>query len=70
MNARFNSVSVVALAVEGRKRIGLDLGRFEASIFADNLTDNRAVLFPANFGLTGAVEETPRTVGVNLKAHF
>jgi outer membrane receptor protein involved in Fe transport len=52
-------------------RVGLDFGRFEASVFADNLTDNDTLLLPAVIGLGGqGVEQTPRTDGVNLKAHF
>jgi iron complex outermembrane receptor protein len=52
-------------------RIGLDFGRFEASIFADNLTDEDAPLIPGPFGVIAQdIEPRPRTVGVNVKARF
>lgn len=67
----FGSVGVIPGHGMLNARIGIDFGRFEASLFADNLTDNKAPLLPTGVGVTGqAVEQTPRTVGINLKAHF
>jgi iron complex outermembrane receptor protein len=52
-------------------RIGLDFGRFEASLYADNLTDDDTPLIPGPFGVIFQnIEQRPRTVGVNVKAHF
>jgi iron complex outermembrane receptor protein len=52
-------------------RIGLDFGQFEASIFADNLTDEDAPVITGPFGVISQnVEQRPRTVGVNVKARF
>jgi iron complex outermembrane receptor protein len=52
-------------------RLGLDFGRFEASLFAENLTDEDTPLIPGPFGtVVQNVEQRPRTVGVNVKARF
>jgi iron complex outermembrane recepter protein len=52
-------------------RIGLDLGRYEASIFANNLTDMNKPIIPGPYGvILQDVEPTPRIIGVNLKARF
>jgi iron complex outermembrane receptor protein len=52
-------------------RLGLDFGQFEASIFADNLFDDDALVITGPFGVfTQNLEQRPRTVGVNVKAHF
>lgn len=51
--------------------IGMDIGQFEVSLFGTNLANNRAPIIPGPFGvLTENVEAPPRTLGVNLKAHF
>jgi outer membrane receptor protein involved in Fe transport len=52
-------------------RVGLDFGRFETSIFVDNLTDDRTPLIPGPYGVISQnVEQRPRMVGVNAKARF
>ncbi len=51
--------------------VGVDYRQFELSVFGTNLTDDRRPIIPGPFGvLTENVEQTPRTIGVNLKAHF
>ncbi len=51
--------------------VGVDYRQFEISVFGTNLTDNRTPIIPGPFGvLFENVEQTPRTIGVNLKAHF
>jgi outer membrane receptor protein involved in Fe transport len=52
-------------------RLGMDVGRYEASLFVTNLTDDRAPLIPGPFGvILQNVEQRPRVIGVNVKAHF
>ena len=52
-------------------RVGLDLGKYEVSVFATNLTDVSTPIIPGPYGVIRQdVEPTPRIVGVNLKARF
>jgi iron complex outermembrane recepter protein len=52
-------------------RVGLDFGRYEAAIVATNLFNDRHVIIPAPFGIfTENLEQRPRTVGLNVSAHF
>jgi outer membrane receptor protein involved in Fe transport len=52
-------------------RLGLNFGRLQAAIFADNLTNEDAAILPGPFGVFAEdLEQRPRTVGVNLQAHF
>ena len=52
-------------------RLGLDFGRYEAAIVATNLFNDRHVIIPAPFGVyTENLEQRPRTIGVNVSAHF
>jgi hypothetical protein len=56
-------------------RTGLDFGRVETSVFATNLFNERTPIFIASAAAPSEIffenlEERPRTVGVNFKAHF
>jgi outer membrane receptor protein involved in Fe transport len=52
-------------------RIGAEFGRFEASIFGSNLTNDQTPLIPGPFGvIANNVEQRPRTLGMNLRASF
>jgi iron complex outermembrane recepter protein len=52
-------------------RVGADLGKYELSVFANNLTDVSTPIIPGPYGLIRQdVELTPRIVGVNFKAKF
>jgi iron complex outermembrane recepter protein len=51
-------------------RFGLDFKRFEASIFATNLFNDRSVIYPMTPSFAFNEEQMPRTIGVNIKAHF
>jgi iron complex outermembrane recepter protein len=50
-------------------RVGVDLGKLEVSLFANNLTDLSTPIIPGPYGvILQDVEPTPRIVGVNIKA--
>jgi outer membrane receptor protein involved in Fe transport len=53
-------------------RAGFDFGRFETSIFATNVFNDRTLLALATpvLGVLTNTEQRPRTIGVNIKAHF
>jgi len=52
-------------------RLGVDFGKFEASIFANNLTDEDAPIIPGPFGvILQDVEPTSRIIGVNVNTKF
>jgi len=52
-------------------RVGVDLGKFEVAVFANNLTDVDTPIIPGPYGLIRQdVEPTPRIVGVNFKTQF
>jgi outer membrane receptor protein involved in Fe transport len=52
-------------------RVGLDWKNYEASLFADNLFNDRHVIIPGPYGILSAnVELQPRVVGLNLQTHF
>jgi iron complex outermembrane receptor protein len=56
-------------------RTGLDFGRVEISVFATNLFNERTPIFIASAAAPSEIffenlEQRPRTVGVNFKAHF
>ena len=56
-------------------RVGVDFGRLEASVFATNLFNERSPIFSASATAPSEIffenlEQRPRTVGVNFKAHF
>lgn len=52
-------------------RAGVDVGQVELGLFATNLFDNDKPVIPGPFGvITENVEQTPRTIGVNIKASF
>jgi iron complex outermembrane receptor protein len=70
-----NRSAALNVAIDSRDtlnaRVGLDFGRYEVALFADNLTDVDTPLIPGPFGLVQQdVEFTPRTVGMNVKARF
>jgi outer membrane receptor protein involved in Fe transport len=70
-----NRGSVVNIAIDSRDtlnaRLGLDFGRFDVAVFADNLTDVDTPVIPGPFGLIQQdVELMPRIVGVNFKARY
>lgn len=65
----------VNIAIDSRDtlnaRLGLDFGRYDVAVFADNLTDVSTPVIPGPFGLIRQdVEMMPRIVGVNFKARF
>lgn len=52
-------------------RVGIAFDRYELSVFGANLTNDRAPIIPGPFGvILDNVEQEPRVVGVNVKAHF
>jgi iron complex outermembrane recepter protein len=52
-------------------RVGADWSRYEASIYADNVTNDRTPIIPGPFGvIVNNVEQRPRTVGIYLRARF
>jgi len=52
-------------------RVGVDLGKVEMAVFANNLTDVNTPIIPGPYGvILQDVEPTPRIVGVNFKARF
>ncbi len=51
-------------------RIGLDFGRYQAVLFANNLTDDNGSLYPAVGAFPEPVLTTPRTIGVEFKVDF
>jgi outer membrane receptor protein involved in Fe transport len=52
-------------------RVGVDVGKLEVSLFANNLFDNDKPVIPGPFGvILQNVEQTPRTIGVNVQASF
>jgi heterotetrameric sarcosine oxidase gamma subunit len=51
-------------------RVGGDFGKFEADLYANNLTDNNGPLYPAVGTSALPVLPTPRTVGIELRTHL
>ncbi len=51
-------------------RLGVDFGKFEAYVFANNLTDTRKIINPAFGGYFEPIYNKPRTIGVGAKANF
>ena len=52
-------------------RVGVDLGKVELAVFANNLTDVSTPIIPGPYGvILQDVEPMPRTVGVNFKAKY
>jgi hypothetical protein len=52
-------------------RVGVDLGKVEVAVFANNLTNVSTPIIPGPYGvILQDVEPTPRIVGVNFKARF
>jgi len=51
-------------------RLGLTFGNYDASIYANNLTNERAPLAPPLGVLTENVEQRPRVLGVTVRANF
>jgi outer membrane receptor protein involved in Fe transport len=52
-------------------RVGLDVGKVELSLFANNVFDNSKPVIPGPFGVISEnVEQRPRVIGVNVQASF
>jgi iron complex outermembrane recepter protein len=63
----------VAIGARGllNARLGVDFGKYDVAVFADNLTDVSTPIIPGPYGvILEDVEPTPRVVGVNFKAKF
>jgi outer membrane receptor protein involved in Fe transport len=51
-------------------RLGLTFGNYDASVYVNNLTNERAPLAPPLGILTENVEQRPRVIGVTVRANF
>ena len=52
-------------------RVGVDFGKVEVAVFANNLTDVSTPIIPGPYGvILQDVEPMPRMVGVNFKAKY
>jgi iron complex outermembrane receptor protein len=51
-------------------RIGADFGHVAVYLFGSNLADNRGILYPALGAVSEPTLPTPRTVGVEFRAHY
>jgi outer membrane receptor protein involved in Fe transport len=65
----------VNVAIDARDllnaRVGVDLGKVEVAVFANNLTDVSTPIIPGPYGvILQDVEPMPRMVGVNFKAKY
>jgi outer membrane receptor protein involved in Fe transport len=74
-SALINRASAVNVAIGSRDllngRIGVDVGKFEVSVFASNLLDVKTPIVPGPVGaIRQNIEPTPRIIGGRFKASF
>lgn len=74
-SAVINRASAVNVAIASREllnaQLGVEIGRFEVSVFANNLTDTKTPIIPGPFGsIRQDIEPTPRIIGARFKAAF
>jgi iron complex outermembrane receptor protein len=51
-------------------RLGIDFGKYQAFLFANNLTDDNGSVYPAVGAFPEPVLSTPRTIGLEVKFDF